>query len=94
MEAFDVQSLYKLIAEVVSFTSDVGTEVKVCDFCIDRTGPQDLMPRFLAARVGKAPLREGVGEDDDDHGDCRVQRDGQDIFRNGIRPTTTLFIAL
>ena len=84
METFDVQGLYKLLSEVVSFTSDMGTEIKVCDFCFDRLTPADIMPGFLAARVGTAPLQEGVGEDDDAHGDCRVQCDGQEIFRNGI----------
>ena len=56
----------------------------MCDFCIDRSRPQDIMPSLLAARVGKAPLQDGAGEGENDHGDCRVQCDGQEIFRNGI----------
>ena len=50
-----MSGLWKVLAEAVTFTSDMGVEMRVSDLSVDHGKPYFIMPNFLASREGKAP---------------------------------------
>ena len=71
MQCFDTDHVLRHIDTYASFTSDLGTEVKVCEFNYPRENLNLIMPHWLSTRVGRSPLQnELADDDDDDDGDC------------------------
>ena len=64
-ETWDTSHLSRHTAEVMSFTSDMGTEIKLPDFVVDPGHLERLVPEWLAAREQRAPLQiEGDVDDE------------------------------
>ena len=65
MEVWDVQQLLRFLDEFQSFTSDLGTEVKITDFCLMRERLSSVIPFWLSSRVGRSPLQPDLPEEDE-----------------------------
>ena len=51
LQVFDVEHLLRFLDEFQSFTSDLGTEVKITDFFVDRARLGLIMPTWLSSRT-------------------------------------------
>ena len=56
VESFDVDHTARMLREYAAFTSDLGVEAKVTDFCVKPGRLTDLMPTWMAARQARSPL--------------------------------------
>ena len=57
-ECWDTEMLIRYLDEIFSFTSDLGTEVKITDYKIDRSNLRTVIPDWLADRRTRSPLVE------------------------------------
>ena len=70
MQCYDTDHVLKHVDSYASFTSDLGTEVKVCEFNYPRENLNLIMPHWLSRRVGRSPIDlRGEWDDDDDEDD-------------------------
>ena len=96
VEAFDISHVQRIVREMWSFTTDLGTDVKVTDFSIDPTKRSTLMPSWMSADVAALPLVEEFPEDFPEQGPAAeppagvgyhnpfVQCEGQEALVNAI----------
>ena len=54
-ESWDVEQMLRGLDEFISFTTDLGVEVKVVDFFLNRADLASVMPIWLASRAARAP---------------------------------------
>ena len=77
--------LLRYLDEIVSFTSDLGTEVKVTDYKIDRANLETIIPRWLAVRSQRSPLlAEGQEASDTREENPFMQCEGDSFLRNAL----------
>ena len=69
METFDAEHLVRHTDEFASFTSDLGTEVKVTELYVPREHLGLVMPAWMSRRIGRSPLRQELEDDLNDPGD-------------------------
>ena len=62
-ESYDVDHLLRSLDEYLAFVSDLGTEVKLTEFEINRGDPSSIMPRWMSSLTRRAPLQTDVPED-------------------------------
>ena len=88
LQVFDVEHLLRFLDEFQSFTSDLGTEVKITDFFVDRARLGLIMPTWLSSRISLPPPRPEL-LDDADHAapvyhNPLLQCDGSAFLRNAL----------
>ena len=62
LECWDTRHLLQTLDEVVSYTSDLGADVKVTDFAINRADMRAVLPEWFCSRNTKVPLPEEFGD--------------------------------
>ena len=82
-ETWDVPHLFRHLTEYHAYTSDMGTEIKIPDFRLQRSAMNLHLPSWLANRRHRAPMRE---ESDDNGGYSNpfVQCDTEDFLPNAL----------
>ena len=63
-ETYDDRHLSQSLAEYESFTSDLGTEVKIPQYHVDRRRMHLFMPSWLSEKTSHAPLQTEAMEDE------------------------------
>ena len=81
LETWDIQHTKRHIDEYQCYTSDMGTEIKVSDFVVERQRMHLYTPDWLFARDAVAPLK---GEFDESCTNHLVQCDGNEFLRNAF----------
>ena len=61
-ESWDVEQMLRGLDEFMSFTTDLGVEVKIVDFFLSRAHLASVMPTWLASRVARAPPHADLPE--------------------------------
>ena len=86
MECWDTEQLLKYLDEFQSFTSDMGTEVKITDFAIDRDRLDLIMPTWLSTMVSRAPPQaEALGDAECQHYHNPLEQcSGRAFLRNAM----------
>ena len=86
MECWDTEQLLKYLDEFQSFTSDMGTEIKITDFAIDRDRLGLIMPTWLSTRVSRAPPQaEALGDAECQHYHNHLEQcSGRAFLRNAM----------
>ena len=86
MEVFDAKHLLRFFDEIMSFTSDLGTEVKVTDFYLSRERLSSIMQLWLSTRVNRAPPEPDLLEDGQEppYLNPLQQCDGSACFNNAM----------
>ena len=83
-ETWDTSHLFRHTAEVMSFTSDMGTEIKLPDFVVNPGHLERLVPEWLAPREQRAPLQ--IEDDvDDETRNPFVQCTGNELLKHMFR---------
>ena len=59
-ESYDVNHLLRGLDEYLAFVSDLGTEVKITEFELNRADLSSIMPRWMSSQTGRAPLQVDV----------------------------------
>ena len=62
-ESYDVDHLLRSLDEYLAFVPDLGTEVKLTEFEINRADLSSIMPRWMSSLTGRAPLQADVPDD-------------------------------
>ena len=86
-EARDVQQLLRGLDEFISFTTDLGTEVKTVYFFLDRANLSSVMPTWLATRVSRSPPQPDLSDDaplEARYYNPLLQCEGDAFMKNGI----------
>ena len=63
LEVWDIEMLLRYLNEFMSFTSDLGTEVKITDVLVERQRLDLIMLTWLSTRIGRAPLQPELSDD-------------------------------
>ena len=77
--------LLRYLDEIFSFTSDLGTEVKVTDYKINRANLNTILPTWLTERQNRSPLLEE--EQEPSEAAARnpfLQCEGDELLRNAL----------
>ena len=77
--------LLRYLDEIFSFTSDLGTEVKVTDYKINRANLTTILPTWLTERQNRSPLLEE--EQEPSEAAARnpfLQCEGDELLRNAL----------
>ena len=76
--------LIRYLDEIFSFTSDMGTEVKITDYKIDRLNLRTVMPDWLADRRTRSPLVEEHSTSPAPERSPLLQCQGDHFLRNAL----------
>ena len=84
LQCWDVEMLIRYLDEIFSFTSDMGTEVKITDYKIDRSNLRTVMPDWLADRRTRSPLVEEHSTSPAPERSPLLQCQGDHFLRNAL----------
>ena len=83
-ETWDIAHLFRHLMEYFSYTSDMGTEVKVPDFQLQRSAMNMHLPSWLAGRTNRSPLLQEDSGEASSYSNPFVQCDTEDFMPNAI----------
>ena len=63
LESHNESHCLRSIDEYLAFVTDLGTEVKITDFELDRSDLSSVLPRWLASRASGAPMLQDADDD-------------------------------
>ena len=82
-ETWDIPHLFRHLREYQSYTSDMGVEVKLPDFQLQKSRMNLHLPSWFAGRVQRAPMREDASEASG-YSNPLVQCETEDFLPNAI----------